>query len=258
SSWGDEETTMSAPNDGYAHSAVAEGDDVHLVYLHDWPEKIQYNKRTYGTGWGTEVTIQADAVDYMAPVLSIDTASGDLYCFWAGSPEANKIYYKKQVSESWDADPTLWLDETSDGFPYGWYNFLTCVYQAYNNKIGLLYTTKTASPYNVKFDFLQLAAQPPTMPVLVSPENNHSTYDNTPTFTWTAGGDATSHRLVIDNDSTFSDGDNIYDNANLGATATTCTIEDELPPDNYWWKVAAVANSTENWSENTWTFEITA
>ncbi|MBA7507053.1 hypothetical protein ES706_05769 [subsurface metagenome] len=169
SSWGDEETTMSKSYDGYAHSAVAEGDNVHLVFLHyDLTPGIRYNKRTYGTGWGTGVTVQADGVDEMAPVLSIDTASGDLYCFWAGSPAADMIYYKKQVSGSWDADPTLWQDETSDGFPYGWYCFLTCFYQAYNYKIGLLYTTKTGSPYNVKFDFLQLEVPPNVAPEILT------------------------------------------------------------------------------------------
>lgn len=256
SSWDSEETVASDAERGYGHSAVVVGDDIHLVFLHDTAATgIVYNKRTYGEGWGTEATVQANQADYyMTPVLSIDTATNDLYCFWAGSPDANKIYYKKQVSGSWDTDPTLWLDETSDTLYRN--DVLTCFYQAYSNKIGLLYTTKTASPYNVKFDFLELAAQPPTKPVLVSPENNHSTSDNTPTFTWTAGSNATSHRLVIDNDSIFSDGDNIYDNANLGATATTCTIENELPPDNYWWKVCASNAEGDNWSENPWTFEI--
>ena len=101
-------------------------------------------------------------------------------------------------------------------------------------------------------------ANPPGKPVLVTPENNYSTSDNTPTFTWATGSNATSHRLVIDNDSTFSDGDNIYDNANLGGSDTSCTIENELPVDNYWWKVCASNAEGDNWSENTWTFEITA
>ena len=95
-----------------------------------------------------------------------------------------------------------------------------------------------------------------TKPVLVSPENNYSVQDNILTFTWIAGTGATSHRLVIDNDPNFADGENIYDNVNLGASDTTCTTENELPPDNYWWKVAAVASGVENWSENTWTFEV--
>jgi PGF-pre-PGF domain-containing protein len=94
----------------------------------------------------------------------------------------------------------------------------------------------------------------PGKPVLVSPENNYQTSDNTPTFTWENGANATYHRLVIDNSPDFSDGDNIYDNANI--YDNTCTIENELPPDNYWWKVAAGNASGENWSENTWKIEI--
>ena len=98
------------------------------------------------------------------------------------------------------------------------------------------------------------SAAAPGKPVLVSPDNDYSTNDNTPTFTWTAGSGATSHRLVIDNDSTFSDGDNIYDNANLGGSATSCTIENELPDNYYWWKVCASNATGDNWSENTWRF----
>ncbi len=104
---------------------------------------------------------------------------------------------------------------------------------------------------------IQPSVAAPGKPVLVSPENQHSTSDNTPTFVWENGSDATSHRLVIDNSQGFDDGENIYDNASAWDNSGT-EIENELPVDNYWWKVAGVANSTENWSENTWTFEITA
>lgn len=97
----------------------------------------------------------------------------------------------------------------------------------------------------------------PGQPVIISPENQYSTSDNTPTFKWENGSDATSHRLVIDNSENFDDGDNIYDNASAWDNSGT-TIENELPIDNYWWKVAAVNAQGENWSENTWTFEITA
>ncbi|MBA7598940.1 hypothetical protein ES703_05965 [subsurface metagenome] len=91
-------------------------------------------------------------------------------------------------------------------------------------------------------------------PILVSPENATETSDNTPTFTWENGANATYHRLVIDNSPDFSDGDNIYDNANI--YDNTCTIENELLPDNYWWHVAAGNGGIENWSENTWRIEI--
>ncbi len=99
------------------------------------------------------------------------------------------------------------------------------------------------------------AAQPPDKPTLSSPSDGTTTNDNTPAFTWTAGSGATSHRLVIDNDPDFADEENIYDNANLGGSATSCTIENELPYDNYYWKVIAVNAQGENESD-VWTFEV--
>lgn len=96
----------------------------------------------------------------------------------------------------------------------------------------------------------------PEKPVLVSPENQYSTSDNTPTFVWENGANATSHRLVIDNSQGFDDGDNIYDNAGAWDNSGTA-IENELPADNYWWRICAVNAQGDNWSENTWTFEIT-
>lgn len=98
-------------------------------------------------------------------------------------------------------------------------------------------------------------AEPPEKPVLVSPENNYSTSDSTPTFVWENGSDATSHRLVIDNSQGFDDGENIYDNAGAWDNSGT-TIENELPADNYWWSVCATNAQGDNWPENTWTFEI--
>ena len=118
----------------------------------------------------------------------------------------------------------------------------------------------SAGSYNVKFSiycsYTAGAPATPGKPALVSPENNYSTSDNTPTFVWENGSDATSHRLVIDNSQGFDDGENIYDNTNAWDNSGT-TIENELPNDNYWWKVCAVNAQGENWSENTWTFEVT-
>lgn len=102
----------------------------------------------------------------------------------------------------------------------------------------------------------ELPPPAPGKPVLISPENQHSTPDNTPTFAWENGSGATSHRLVIDNSQGFDDGENIYDNASAWDNSGTA-IENELPADNYWWRVCAVNAQGENWSENTWTFEIT-
>jgi hypothetical protein len=164
SAWGTEVSTTSAIYYGFYHSAVAQGDDVHLVFLKTSGYDILYVKYTYATNsFGTETTLKAGATYTSAPVLSIDTATNDLYVFAAtkttGTPAgwtANHIYYVKYTASSgtWGSW-TDWINESAEVLTYA--NRLTCFYQAYGSKIGLVYMTLTASPYNVKFDFLTMA-----------------------------------------------------------------------------------------------------
>jgi hypothetical protein len=165
SSWGAEKATTSAIRYGYYHSAVAQGDDVHLVFLKWATYDILYVKYTYSTdSFGSETTLQAGATSTSAPVISIDTATNDLYVFAAtkttGTPSgwtANHIYYIKYTASSGTWGSWVdWIDESTEVLYQA--DTLTCFYQAYGSKIGLVYMTKTASPYNVKFDFLTTAA----------------------------------------------------------------------------------------------------
>ncbi|MDH5376086.1 MAG: hypothetical protein OEW95_09800 [Candidatus Bathyarchaeota archaeon] len=144
-SWGDEITTVSIVQNEDFYSAVNQGDDVHLVFLKNNYDII-YVKYTYSTNsFGTEQTVQATGSATSAPVLS-KTGNNDLYCFWAKS---NHIYYKKCVNETWDTDPTDWIDESTDGIKDN--RRIPCFYKAYGSYIGLVYPTKMASPYNVRF-----------------------------------------------------------------------------------------------------------
>jgi hypothetical protein len=167
SGWGTEVTTTSAIYGGSYHSAVAQGDDVHLVFLKSTGYDILYTKYSYSSNsFGTETTLVAGATVLSAPVISIDTNTNDLYVFAAtkttGTPAgwtANHIYYKKYTAStgqwgSW----TDWIDESSEQLTYP--DRLTCFYQNYGGKIGLVYLTKTSSPFNVKFDFLSLNQAP--------------------------------------------------------------------------------------------------
>jgi len=166
SAWGSEVATTSKTYWGEYHSAVAQGDDVHLVFLKYSTYDIIYVKYTYSTNsFGTETTLQAAATYVSAPVLSIDTATNDLYVFAAtkttGTPSgwtANHIYYIKYTasSSSWGSW-TNWIDESTEVLTYA--DRLTCFYKAYDSKIGLEYMTKTASPYNVKFAYLSITTQ---------------------------------------------------------------------------------------------------
>jgi hypothetical protein len=168
SAWGTEVATTSVAYAGIYYSTVAQGDDVHLTFLKDTVYDILYVKYTYSTNsFGTETTLQAGATYYSAPVISIDTATNDLYVFAAtkttGTPSgwtANHIYYIKYTasSSSWGSW-TDYIDESTDGLTEA--DRLTCFYQAYGSKIGLLYMTKTSSPYNVKFAYMSLAVGPP-------------------------------------------------------------------------------------------------
>ncbi|GAH82963.1 unnamed protein product, partial [marine sediment metagenome] len=154
SSWSEEETVTSSNllplyDLGPGMSAVNEGDNVHLVFCSSTPD-ILYRKRTYGVGWGAEVTVQASVTTTSEPVLSKDGST--LYCFWASSPSVDHIYYKKYSGGSWDADPTDWIDEATDQLTSA--ANISCYYNKYGAYIGLFYETLTASPYRVKHNYL--------------------------------------------------------------------------------------------------------
>jgi hypothetical protein len=160
--WGSEETDLADYNiqSGYLFSAVNESDDVHFTYNRQTTYQIRYNKRTYGVGWGANDVLVQDSMEISsAPALSIDTASGDLYCFWT-KMDTDHVYYKKCVSGTWDTNPTDWINESTDDIYFGF--FLNSYSQDYGGYIGLLYLTKLASPYNIRFAYLTLEAPPPT------------------------------------------------------------------------------------------------
>jgi len=110
-SWSSEETISDyAQQSSPYFSVVAQGDNVHVVYLRQITYQIRYRQRTYGVGWGTEVVVQDAVTSSSAPVLSIDTATNNLYVFWAGSPEPDYIYLKKCFKGTWDANLKIWIE----------------------------------------------------------------------------------------------------------------------------------------------------
>jgi hypothetical protein len=246
SAWGSEVATTSAIYDGSYHSAVAQGDDVHLTFLKNSGYDILYVKYTYVTNsFGTETTLQAGATSASAPVISINTAANDLYVFAAtkttGTPSgwtAEHIYYKKYTAStgqwgSW----TDWINETTEVLTAA--DRLTCFSQSYDSKIGLVYMTKTTSLYNVKFAYLQLNS-PPNAPTLNSPSvNAWFTPSASVQFTWTFndsnGGDSQSAFQLQIGNSGFS---TIYVDTGKVASSNTNTTQ-TLPSTVglYYWRV---------------------
>ncbi|MCD6346383.1 MAG: LamG domain-containing protein, partial [Bacteroidales bacterium] len=70
------------------------------------------------------------------------------------SPTANHIYYKKRSASGWDAEPTDWINESTDGLTYvgAWENTarISSYYKEYGGNIGIVYMTKNSSPYNIR------------------------------------------------------------------------------------------------------------
>jgi len=141
---------------GQHFSAVADGDDVHFTYNKDRKNQIRHNERVWGVGWNVnDVLVQDNVEEFCGPALSIDTVNDELYCFWTDIG-TDHVYYKKYSSGSWDVDPTDWIDESTDAIRRD--DLISSYYQDYGGDIGLLYSTKEGSPYNVKFDYLTLVA----------------------------------------------------------------------------------------------------
>lgn len=158
-SFGSQETCDSyAIQVNYGFSATNEGDNVHFSYLRYGTYQIRYRFRTYGSSpaWGTDTLVQNSVDASTCPVLSIETSTYNVYCFWMDKPTADHIYYAIRYSSnsSWSG-AVDWIDESSDTIVDG--SKLTCFYESYSGYIGLVYTTKSASPYNIKFAYLTIS-----------------------------------------------------------------------------------------------------
>ncbi len=128
----------------FAHSLVARENDVYLVFLNvSVTKRILFCRRTSGIGWSEQETIQASVNDTAFPVLSIDSSNGDLYCFWANN---DVIYYKKHMEGSWDNNATTWVTE-----PNLREDSLTCYYQTWGSRIGVIWVRGEKTSYDVRF-----------------------------------------------------------------------------------------------------------
>ena len=155
SGWNAEQSTLSSLSNGQSQSETSQGDDVNVVFNRWATYDIVYVKYIYATNsFSAETVVQAGTTSApaSAPVLSINTANNDLYCFWEGSPTAGHIYYKKYSGGSWDASPTDWESESAIT---SWYSRLTSYSQSYSGYIGVVWT-KGSTGANIRHNYLML------------------------------------------------------------------------------------------------------
>ena len=133
----------------YGFAAVADRDDIHLIFLSHPTQSIIYLKRTYGSGWGNESLVQSAASSATRISATID-GNKQLYCFWAGYPLVNHMYYKRLISGTWESTPVDWFQDA---------NFSGCPIQTYTSserKIGVTYMKGTSNPYTIRFAYLDV------------------------------------------------------------------------------------------------------
>ncbi len=167
SSWLAEVSASSGQWHSMFHSVVAQGDDAHLVFIAYPSLDIVYTKYQYSTNsFGSETVLQEDVgeVAYGAPVIVRNPSNDDLYVLWVDVPVTDHIFYRRWNGSSWES-VVDWIDESAEGLNVYSSEGLrasdtySCFENVLNGRIGFLYLTKTASPFNVRFAHLLLGTQ---------------------------------------------------------------------------------------------------
>ena len=161
--WGSEVLTSPKIEPSYHFSAVAEGDDVHLVFMNRSHYDLTYVKYVYSTNSFTAGETLLPGGPYNTTAVISRASNNDLYIFWTGNPALNTLYYIIYTAENDTWGPIVkWESEEEEELTFNTY--LTCFYNMYSGFIGLAYMTKKSSPYNVKFKYIAPPPPPGSTP----------------------------------------------------------------------------------------------
>ncbi len=147
-SWGSEVTASTSNAQGSAvFGVVADGDNVHLVFLKQTSYDIVYIKYVYGTGWGSEETVESSTVNQYHPSITLKDTD-KVRVFYLKSQ--TNIKYRDRDTGSWQTAVDISTSEST----------MTCLsssYKAFLNKLAVMWKSGASSPYNVKIQTYTLA-----------------------------------------------------------------------------------------------------
>ena len=135
---------------------LAVGPDVYFGHLVTTSNDIHLLKRDSATGWGSPETVASGTTGTSSPVLSYETYYGSIYVWWAGSPTSDHIYYRERSSTGVWAPAVDWITDIPLTGNNRLTTFLPMVYS-----IGLLWTTESAAPFNVRMGTVGLPTPTP-------------------------------------------------------------------------------------------------
>jgi len=151
STWGSLEaiSTEEIP-DQYIPSvlAIGNGDTVYYTFR-TTDNKIKMVIRTYGSGWGSELTVSDTAYDTTTPELVSPLNDTGVYIFWAGSPNPYTVYYRYYNSGSfgtttqfaYETNPTYTTTSHYTDFPA----LMTVIPNPPQGVLGCLWTSYSDS-----------------------------------------------------------------------------------------------------------------
>jgi hypothetical protein len=151
--WGAEQATASILQDKFDFSAISVGDTAYLVFTKQAPYATQFTTLTYFNPatdtWSSEIAVQTSTAATVAPILAINSETGDLYCFWLGIPKLNHVYYKKYTvaTATWDTNPVDWMTDALTAN-----NQINTTFASNGGSIGVTWLTNYAGGgYDIRF-----------------------------------------------------------------------------------------------------------
>ncbi len=163
--WGSERSTINKIASYASVSAVAEGNDVHLVFTSYTSFRITYAKYDHSSNKFTAEKFLTEIL-YPIPVISIDE-NNNLLVFWVGYQPTHTLCYMIYTAETDTWGPAVkWKSE--DRLMGA---SLACFYRQYSGYTGIAYTTGAyPGPYAVKFNYIasQETSDPTPEPEVVS------------------------------------------------------------------------------------------
>ena len=202
-------------------------------------------------GWSPAWTFHVDTQVPETPQLREPENNAELNTlqtvFTWTEPEPNVIY-EIQIDDEASFSPPYMHDNS--GIGENSYTYLFPHNGTYYWRVRAFDQAGNASGWSD--DYRLIIRAPLRVPTLSAPADGAITNDNTPTFGW-AEGNADNYRLLVDNDNEFSSPEV---DVLLGITDSyTVADESALPDDNYFWKVIAIVEGSQD-SSSVWTFVV--
>ncbi len=133
-------------------SSAAKGDNIYVVYVHNFTSDIVAINRS-SSGWSSEVVIapyDPDVIIYPeppdpAPTITVDPQKGDLYVRWVRQ-EVYQVKYDSTLKQ-WDTPGTPFGTIFNSPDPRS----LTSYYRVWDSLIGSAWDEGTMTPYTVMY-----------------------------------------------------------------------------------------------------------